>query len=170
MHSFLSMSAEPIWKQKELPFRSIWTKLCLIFLKLPPGCGEFPGKFFGPGHTIYRLGQSSRAWSMYLTSGLKKLGFQEYLVDPCVLRLMDVGQEVKMIAGVHIDMIMVAATRIASGFTPGHSSAILGFYRHWWASWGNGGPPQNAVIIPLQRMRRHSVRETWVALERVIRL
>ena len=80
-----------------------------IYLKLPPGCGEWSGKVTQLRRSLYGLKQASREWGNLLASSLKKLNFERCLVDPCIYRLMN-GDRVRVIVGVHVDDMIVVAS------------------------------------------------------------
>ena len=48
-----------------------------IYLKLPPGCGEWSGKVTQLRRSLYGLKQASREWGNLLASSLKKLNFDD---------------------------------------------------------------------------------------------
>ena len=51
-----------------------------VFLPFSKECGS-PGKIVRLNNSLYGLEQASRSGHAYLTSCLKMLGFQQYLVD-----------------------------------------------------------------------------------------
>ena len=64
-----------------------------VFMKLPPGCGSMSGKVVRLNKSLYGLKQASRTFYKRLVSDLKRIGFEQSLSDPCVLRFM-MGDEV----------------------------------------------------------------------------
>ena len=62
-------------------------------MKFPPGCGSMSEKFFRLNKSLYGLKQASRTFYKRLVSDLKRIGFEQSLSDPCVLRFM-MGDEV----------------------------------------------------------------------------
>ena len=76
----------------------------LVFIRLPPGCGEISGKVVKLGRSLYGLRQSSRTWHNYLMRGLKHLGFESCAADACVMRLIE-HSVVVMVVVVHVDDI-----------------------------------------------------------------
>ena len=76
---------------------------------LPPGCGSVSGKVVILNKALYGLKQSGRACYQLLLSTLVQCGFEQCLVDPCVLRLMVAGDVVVMMI-FQVDDIKIAAT------------------------------------------------------------
>ena len=72
----------------------------LVFIRLPPGCGEISGKVVKLERSLYGLRQSSRTWHNHLMRGLKGLGFESCAADACVMRLIEHNVVV-----VHVDDI-----------------------------------------------------------------
>ena len=75
-----------------------------VFLRLPRGWGRLSGKIVRLKKSLYGLKQASRSWHAHLTTCLKTIGFQQYLADACVFRLVEEGR-VAIIAFVHVDDI-----------------------------------------------------------------
>ena len=76
----------------------------VVFIWLPPGCGELSGKVVKLGRSLYGLRQSSRTWHIHLMRGLKCLGFESCAADACVMRLVE-HNLVVVIVVVHVDDI-----------------------------------------------------------------
>ena len=76
----------------------------LVFIRLPPGCGEISSKVVTLGRSLYGLQQSSRIWHNNLMRGLKCLGFESCAADACVMRLIE-HSVVVMVVVVHVDDI-----------------------------------------------------------------
>ena len=76
----------------------------LVFIGLPPGCGEISGKVVKLGRSLYGLRQSSRTWHNHLMRGLKYLGFESCAADACVMRLIE-HNVVAIVVIVHVDDI-----------------------------------------------------------------
>ena len=76
----------------------------VVFIRLPPGCGELSGKVVKLGRSLYSLRQSSRTWHNHLMRGLKGLGFESCAADACVMRLIE-HTVVVMGVVVHVDDI-----------------------------------------------------------------
>ena len=76
-----------------------------IFMRLPPGCGDASGNVVLLNRSLYELKQARRA-NVLLGNTLKKQGFEQCLVDPCIFRLMG-DKGVKMILAVHVDDMIV---------------------------------------------------------------
>ena len=76
----------------------------LVFIRLPPVCGEIPCKVVKLGRSLYGLRQSSRTWHNHLMRGLKCLGFESSAADACVMRLIEHNM-VLMVVVVHVDDI-----------------------------------------------------------------
>ena len=57
-------------------------------MMLPPGCGSMSGKVVRLNKSLYGLKQASRTFYKRLVSDLKRIGFEQSLSDPCVLRFM----------------------------------------------------------------------------------
>ena len=74
-----------------------------VFLRLPKGCGDLSGKVVRLNKSLYGLKQASRTWHAHLTKSLKKLGFEQYMTDACVFRLIEDHGRVAITAVVHAD-------------------------------------------------------------------
>ena len=81
-----------------------------IFLRLPPGCGDISGKVVLLNKALCGLKQSSRSWHNILSSTVAECGFEQFLVDPCVFRLMSNDAVVAMLV-VHVDDNKIASTK-----------------------------------------------------------
>ena len=81
-----------------------------VFLRLPKGCGSLSGKIVRLNKSLYRLKQASRSWHAHFTSCLKTLGFEQYLADAWVFRLVKEGR-VAIIAVVHVDDIVAVGLK-----------------------------------------------------------
>ena len=75
-----------------------------VFLRLPKGCGDLSGKVVRLNKSLYGLKQASRTCHAYLTTCLKSLGFEQYMTDVCVFRLIE-DARVAITAVVHFDDI-----------------------------------------------------------------
>ena len=73
-----------------------------VFLRLSRGCGKISGKVVRLDKRLYGLKQASRTWHAHLTTCLLRLGFEQYLTDLCVIRLIEDGR-VTITAVVHVD-------------------------------------------------------------------
>ena len=71
-------------------------------MKFPPGCGSMSEKIFRLNKSLYGLKQASRTFYKRLVSDLKRIGFEQSLSDPCVLRFM-MGDEVMGMVAIHVD-------------------------------------------------------------------
>ena len=76
----------------------------LVFIRLPPGCGEISDKFVKLGRSLYGLRQSPRTSHNHLMRGLKCLGFESCAADARVMRLIE-HNVVVMVVVVHVDDI-----------------------------------------------------------------
>ena len=76
----------------------------LVFIRLPPGCGEISGKVVKLGRSLYSLRQSPRRWHNHLMRGLKYPGFEPCAADACVMRLIE-HNVVVMVVVAHVDYI-----------------------------------------------------------------
>ena len=76
-----------------------------VFLRLPKGCGDISGKFVRLIKSLYGLKQASRTWHAHLTKCLKRLGFEQYMTDVFVFRLIEDHERVAITAVVHVDDI-----------------------------------------------------------------
>ena len=84
-------------------------------MKLPPGCGSMSGKVARSGKkvarlntSLYGLNQASRTFHKRLVvSDLKRIGFEQSMSDPCVLRFM-MGDDVVGMVAIHVDDILYA--------------------------------------------------------------
>ena len=75
-----------------------------VFLRLPKGCSDLSGEVVQLNKRLYGLKQASRTWYAYLTTCLKRLGFEQCMTDVCVFRLIEDGL-VAITAVVHVDAI-----------------------------------------------------------------
>ena len=57
-----------------------------VFMKLPQGGGSMSGKIVRLNKSLYGLRQASRTFNKRLVVDLKRIGFEQRLSDPCVLR------------------------------------------------------------------------------------
>ena len=60
--------------------------------------------------SLYGLKQASRTFYKRLVSDLKRIGFEQSLSDPCVLRFV-MGDEVMGMVAIHVDDIQYARTK-----------------------------------------------------------
>ena len=74
----------------------------VVFIRLPPGCGELSGKVVKLGRSLYGLRQSSRTWHNHLMRGLKCFGFESCAADARVMRLIE-HSVVVMVFVVHVN-------------------------------------------------------------------
>ncbi|CAB1104504.1 unnamed protein product [Ectocarpus sp. CCAP 1310/34] len=81
-----------------------------VLMKLPPGCDSMSGKIVRLNKSLYGLKQASRTFYKRLVSDLLRIGFEQSLSDPCVLRFM-MGDEVMGIIAIHVDDILYAGTK-----------------------------------------------------------
>ena len=79
-------------------------------MKLPPGCGSMSGKVVRLNQSLYGLKQASRTFYKRLVSDLNRVGFEQSLSDPCVLRSM-MGDEVMGMVAIHVDNILYSVCR-----------------------------------------------------------
>ncbi|CAB1116069.1 unnamed protein product [Ectocarpus sp. CCAP 1310/34] len=68
------------------------------------------GKIVRLNKSLYGLKQASRTFYKRLVSDLLRIGFEQSLSDPCVLRFM-MGDEVMGIIAIHVDDILYAGTK-----------------------------------------------------------
>ena len=78
-----------------------------VFMKWPPGCGSMSGKVASLNKSLYGLKQASRKFYKRLVSDLKRIGFEQSMSDPGVLRFM-MGDEVVGMVAIHVDNILYA--------------------------------------------------------------
>ena len=83
---------------------------CDVFIRLPQGCRDMSGKVVRLNRSLYGLKQASRQWYHHLGQCLERLGFEQCLADPCVLRLMENGI-VSLLVVVHVDDLLVAGEK-----------------------------------------------------------
>ena len=81
-----------------------------VFMKLPPGCGSMSGKVARLNKSLHGLEQASRTFYKRLVSDLKRIGFEQSMSDPCVLRFM-MGDEVVGMVAIHVNDIPYAGTK-----------------------------------------------------------
>ena len=76
----------------------------VVFIRLPPGCGELSCKVVKLGRSLYGLRQWSQTWHNHLMRGLKCFRFESCAADACVMRLVE-HSVVVMVVVVHVDDI-----------------------------------------------------------------
>ena len=81
-----------------------------VFLRLPRGCDRLSGKVVRLNKSLYGLKQASRSWHAHLTTCLNTLGFQQYLADACVFRLVEEGR-IAIIAVVYVDDVFAVGLK-----------------------------------------------------------
>ncbi|CAB1120503.1 unnamed protein product [Ectocarpus sp. CCAP 1310/34] len=81
-----------------------------VFMKLPPGCDSMSGKIVRLNKSLYGLKQAPRTFYKRLVYDLLRIGFEQSLSDPCVLRFM-MEDEVMGIIAIHVDDILYAETK-----------------------------------------------------------
>ena len=72
-----------------------------VFQRLPKRYGDLSGKAVRLNKRLYGLKQASRAWHAHLTTCLKRLDFEQCMIDVCVFRLVEHGRVV-ITAVVHV--------------------------------------------------------------------
>ena len=75
-----------------------------VFQRLPKRYGDLSGKAVRLIKRLYALKQASRKWHAYLTTCLKRLEFEQFIIDACVFRLVEDGR-VAITAFLHVDDI-----------------------------------------------------------------
>ncbi|CAB1104669.1 unnamed protein product [Ectocarpus sp. CCAP 1310/34] len=78
-----------------------------VFIKLPPDCESMSGKLVRLDKSLCGLRQASKTFQKRLVSDLNKIGFEQSLSDPCVLRFI-MGDEVMGMVAIHVDDILYA--------------------------------------------------------------
>ena len=58
-------------------------------MRLPKGCGSMSGKVVKSCHRLYCLMQSSGQCHRYWGRGMRRLGFELFGADACVVRLLE---------------------------------------------------------------------------------
>ena len=81
-----------------------------VFLRLPKGCGDLSGKIVRLNKRLYGLKQTSRTWHDHLTTCLQRLGFEQFMTDVCVFRVVEDGR-VAITAVVHVDNIFAVGQK-----------------------------------------------------------
>ena len=71
-----------------------------VFLRLPK-----VGTIVRLNKHLHGLKQASRTWHAHLTTCLKRLGFEQYMTDVCVFRLIEDDERVAITAVAHVDDI-----------------------------------------------------------------
>ena len=61
--------------------------------------------------SLYGLKQASRQWNKTLTARLKEIGFEQSLLDPCLLRLI-ISDELAGVVVMYVDYIMFACCKV----------------------------------------------------------
>ena len=75
-----------------------------VFMRLPQGCGEMPGKMVRLNCSLYGFRQASKSWHNHLMMHTQSLGFEECPADACVMRLIESGS-VSIVTVVDVDDI-----------------------------------------------------------------
>ena len=81
-----------------------------FFLRLPKGCGDLSRKIVRLNKSLYGLKQTSRTWHDHLTTCLKRLGFEQFMTDVCVFRLIE-NVRVAITVVVHVDNIFAVGQK-----------------------------------------------------------
>ena len=79
-------------------------------MKLPPGCGSVSGTVARLNKSLHGLKQTSITLYKRLGLDLKKIGFEQSMSDPCVLRFI-MGDEVVGMVAIHVDDILYAGAK-----------------------------------------------------------
>ena len=99
-----------------------------VFMKLPQGCGSMSGKIVRLNKSLYGLRQASRTFNKRLVVDLKRIGFEQCLSDPCVLRFM-MGDEVLGMVVIHVDDILFGGLKRIGEFVV--QALVLSRRRTW---------------------------------------
>ena len=81
-----------------------------VFMKLRPGCGSMSEKVARLSKNLYGLKQALKKFYNGLVSELKRIGFEQSMSDPCVLRFM-MGDDVVGMVAIHVDDILYAGNK-----------------------------------------------------------
>ncbi|CAB1096365.1 unnamed protein product [Ectocarpus sp. CCAP 1310/34] len=109
-----------------------------VFMKLPPGCESMTGKEVRFDKSLFGLRQASTTFHKRLVLGLKSIGFEQSLSDPCVLRFMMKDEVLGMIAihvrdggeDVQFREVVGSLMWIANQTRPDISNAVRAVARH----------------------------------------
>ena len=77
-----------------------------IYMTLPDGCGDMPGKIVRLNRSLYGLKQSVRQWARFLVDPMVEYGMERCRTDPRVFRMV-VDGKVELIVAVHVDDIVI---------------------------------------------------------------
>ena len=81
-----------------------------VFIKLPPGCSSISGTVARLNKSLCGLKQASTTFCKRLLTDLRRIGFEQSMFDPCVLRFMTADEVVGMVA-IHVGDILYAGTK-----------------------------------------------------------
>lgn len=76
-------------------------------MKQSPGCDSMSGKVVRINKSLYGLKEISRQFNKLLVSDFVKIGFEQSVSDPCVMRSMMDG-ELTGIVVIHLDDVIFA--------------------------------------------------------------
>ena len=79
--------------------------------------GALSGKIVRLNKSLYGLRQASRTFNKRLVVDLKRIGFEQCLSDPCVLRFM-MGDEVLGMVVIHVDDILFGGCLLYTSPSP----------------------------------------------------
>ena len=103
--SLMTVANEKGYKIYHLDVAQSFTKAelgCVVYMKLPGGCGDLSGKFVRLDKALYGLRQSGLLWNDLLVVKLVEVhGMEQCKTDPCVFRLIREGIVV-MLSLIHI--------------------------------------------------------------------
>ena len=100
-----------------------------VSMNLPPGCGSMSGKVARLKKSLYGLKQAFRTFFKRLVWDLKRIGSEQSLSDPCVLRFM-MGDEVGEMVAIHVDDILYEELRVCPRWLWNHLVTL--FLRMIW--------------------------------------
>ena len=62
-----------------------------VFLRLPKGCDKLSDKAARLNKSLNGMKQASRTWHAHLIIGLENIGFEQFMSDVCIFRLIENG-------------------------------------------------------------------------------
>jgi hypothetical protein len=92
----LAIAALKKWKTKQMDFVLAFPQAPVetdLYMEIPTGFGMKSGKenkVLKLKNHLYGQKQAGRVWNLYLTEGLKKIGFSQSMNDPCIFWRIDV--------------------------------------------------------------------------------
>jgi hypothetical protein len=77
-----------------------------IYVEQPPGYNDGTGRVWKLRRSLYGLRQAPRCWNSRFHQAMRKIGFQQCVMDPCVYTFQ--GRDSNILLYLHVDDIVVA--------------------------------------------------------------